>query len=73
MLRVGICWSEAYKGPVRIIHGKEDNLVPMWGSEDYKRIDGEAAELLVVEGENHRISKKTKRVAELVSEFFSRQ
>jgi hypothetical protein len=32
MLRVGICWSEAYKGPVRIIHGKEDNLVPMWGS-----------------------------------------
>ena len=65
--------AEAYKGPVRIIHGKEDNLVPMWCSEDYKRIYGEAAELLVVEGENHRISKKTKRVAELVAEFFGQQ
>ena len=65
--------AEAYKGPVRIIHGKEDNLVPMWCSEDFKRTYGEAAELLVVEGENHRISKKTKRVAELVAEFFSRQ
>ena len=65
--------AEAYKGPVRIIHGKEDNLVPMWCSEDYKRIYGEAAELLVVEGENHRISKKTKRVAELVAEFFCQQ
>ena len=65
--------AQAYKGPVRIIHGKEDNLVPMWCSEDFKRTYGDAAELLVVEGENHRISKKTKRVAELVAEFFSQQ
>ena len=62
--------AQAYKGPVRIIHGKEDNMVPMWCSEDFKRTYGDAAELLVVEGENHRISKKTKRVAQLVTEFF---
>ena len=65
--------AEAYKGPVRIIHGKKDNLVPMWCSEDFMRTYGDAAELLVVEGENHRISKKTKRVAELVAEFFKKQ
>ena len=45
-------------------------MVPMWCSEDFKRTYGDAAELLVVKGENHRISKKTKRVAQLVAEFF---
>ncbi len=65
--------AEAYKGPVRIIHGKEDHMVPMWCSEDYKKLYGDAAELIVLEGENHLISKKTKRVAELVAEFFTRQ
>ena len=64
--------AQAYKGPVRIIHGKKDNLVPMWCSEDFKRTYGEATELLIVEGENHRLSKKTKRVAQLVVEFFSK-
>ena len=62
--------AEAYKGPVRIIHGEEDSLVPMWCSEDYKKIYGENAELIVVEGENHRISRKTKKVAEMVATFF---
>ena len=62
--------AEAYKGPVRIIHGEKDSLVPMWCSEDYKKIYGENAELIVVEGENHRISRKTKKVAEMVASFF---
>ena len=62
--------AEAYKGPVRIIHGEKDSLVPMWCSEDYRKIYGENAELIVVEGENHRISRKTKKVAEMVATFF---
>lgn len=62
--------AEAYKGPVMIIHGEKDSLVPMWCSEDYKKIYGENAELIVVEGENHRISRKTKKVAEMVASFF---
>ena len=62
--------AEAYKGPVRIIHGEKDSLVPMWCSEDYKKIYGENSELIVVEGENHRISRKTKKVAEMVASFF---
>jgi len=60
----------AYRGPVRIIHGGNDRLVPMWCSEDFVKTYGEAAELIVVEGENHRLSKKTRKVAELVVAFF---
>lgn len=63
--------AEAYRGPVRIIHGSNDRLVPMWCSEDFKKTYGEAAELLVVDGENHRLSKKTKEVAKLVVDFFT--
>lgn len=63
--------AEAYKGSVRIIHGSNDRLVPMWCSEDFKKTYGEAAELVVVDGENHRLSKKTKEVARLVMEFFT--
>lgn len=62
--------AEAYQGAVRIIHGSDDTLVPMWCSEDYKRIYGDNAELIVVENENHRISRRTKQVAGLVAAFF---
>ena len=65
--------AEAYNGPVRIIHGSDDTLVPMWCSEDFKRTYGERAELIVVENENHRISRKTKQVAALVVDFFKGQ
>ena len=47
-----------------------DRLVPMWCSEDFKKTYGEAAELIVVEDENHCLSKKTRKVAELVTAFF---
>lgn len=63
--------AEVYRGPVRIIHGSNDRLVPMWCSEVFKKTYGEAAELVVVDGENHRLSKKTKEVARLVVEFFT--
>lgn len=62
--------AQTYQGPVRIIHGSEDSLVPLWCSEDYKKLYGDAAELIVVDGENHRISRKTKSVAQMVAEFF---
>lgn len=63
--------AKPYRGPVRIIHGSNDNLVPMWCSEGFLKTYGEASELIVVDGENHRISKKTKEVAKLVAEFFT--
>lgn len=62
--------AEDYQGPVMIIHGSKDALVPMWCSEDYMKIYGESAELNVIEGENHRISRKTRKVAQMVADFF---
>ncbi|MBQ8336693.1 MAG: alpha/beta hydrolase [Bacteroidaceae bacterium] len=62
--------AKPYEGPVMIIHGSKDTLVPMWCSEEFKNTYGDAAELIVVENENHRISRKTKKVAALAASFF---
>lgn len=62
--------AAGFEGPVRIIHGSKDDLVPMWCSEDFKETYGDKAELIVLEGENHMISRKTREVARLVTEFF---
>lgn len=62
--------TEYYKGPVKIIHGSNDKLVPLWCSEDYKALYGEKADLVVIDGENHRITRKLKDVTELVVTFF---
>ena len=59
-----------YKGKVRLIHGSKDKIVPLSCSEDFKATYGDAAELIIVKGENHMISLKTRRVADLVVEFF---
>ena len=59
-----------YKGKVRLIHGSKDKIVPLSCSEDFKATYGDAAELIIVEGENHMIGLKTQRVADLVVEFF---
>lgn len=64
--------AEAFNGPVRIIHGSEDTLVPLWCSEDYKKIYGNMAELIIVDKENHRMSKHTKHIAKLVAAFFTK-
>lgn len=59
-----------YKGKVRLIHGSKDKIVPLSCSEEFKATYGAAAELIIVEGENHMIGLKTQRVADLVVEFF---
>jgi pimeloyl-ACP methyl ester carboxylesterase len=63
-----------YEGPVRIIHGSKDGIVPLRCSEeylDYYRKD--QAELIVVEGENHTITRKRPEVVRLTVEFFKEQ
>ena len=62
--------AEAYKGPVRILHGTRDGIVPMWCSEKFKETYGDASELVVVEGENHTITNRRKEVAASVVGFF---
>lgn len=64
--------AKAYDGPVQIIHGSEDKLVPLWCSEDYKKLYGDKAELVIMEKENHRMSKKTRDIANIVADFFER-
>lgn len=65
--------AEIYNGPVRIIHGSEDRLVPLWCSEDYKKLYNDKAELVIVDKENHRMSKKTRNIAYIVTDFFEKK
>lgn len=62
--------ASAYQGPVLILHGENDRLVPLWCSQQYLSTYPNAPQLTIVEGENHRISRKTKKVATLVTQFF---
>ena len=62
--------ASAYKGPVRLLHGDRDGIVPMWCSEKFVEVYGDRAELIVVEGENHTISRRRQRVVDLVVSFF---
>lgn len=62
--------ASAYQGPVLILHGENDRLVPLWCSQQYLTTYPDAPQLTIVEGENHRISRKTKKVATLVTQFF---
>ena len=62
--------ASAYQGPVLILHGENDRLVPLWCSQQYLTTYPNAPQLTIVEGENHRISRKTKKVATLVTQIF---
>lgn len=62
--------ASAYKGPVRLLHGDHDGIVPMWCSERFVETYGDKAELIVVEGENHMINRKRQQVVALTVEFF---
>lgn len=62
--------AQAYTGPVRLLHGTRDNIVPMRCSRQYQEIYGERSQLIEVEGENHMITKKRPQVVALTVEFF---
>lgn len=62
--------ASAYKGPVLILHGDKDRIVPMWCSERFARTFGEMATLEVVAGENHMITKRRKKIVALTVSFF---
>ncbi len=63
--------SAAYTGPVCIIHGSKDGIVPLWCSEKYNDIYTHS-EMHIVEGENHLIIKKRKEVIALILDFLHR-
>lgn len=62
--------AKEYTGPVRLIHGSKDTIVPMSCSERYVETYGDRSELIVVEGENHLITRKKKKVVVLSVGFF---
>ena len=62
--------ASAYQGKVLILHGTKDSIVPMWCSERYKETYGDSAELIVIEGENHTITRRRTRVVSRTVDFF---
>ena len=62
--------ASAYQGPVLILHGSKDSIVPMWCSERYKETYGDRAELVVIDGENHMINRRRDQVVSKTVGFF---
>ena len=60
--------AQQYQGPVCLIHGVEDGIVPLWCSEKYHEMYANG-QLHVVKGENHMFIKKGRKVATMVAEF----
>ena len=65
------CWGTAsYKGPVLLLHGTKDSIVPMWCSEQYLETYGDRATLVKVDGENHLITRRKKEICNRTVAFF---
>ena len=64
--------AAAYQGPVLLLHGSRDGIVPMWCSEKFLEAYGNHATLQVVEGENHTITRHRKEVVASTVGFFKR-
>lgn len=62
--------AAAYGGPVFLLHGDRDGIVPMWCSERFLQTYGSAATLRVVEGENHTITRRRNEVIAHTVAFF---
>ena len=59
-----------YDGPVRLIHGDKDNIVPMSCSEKFVETYGDISELIVVKGGNHMITRRKKAIIAHAVAFF---
>lgn len=62
--------AKAYTGPVRLIHGSKDTIVPMSCSEKYVETYTQDADLIVVEGGNHMITRKLRTFVSQAVSFF---
>lgn len=65
--------AKAYTGPVRIIHGSKDNIVPLSCSEKFVEAYTQESELIIVEGENHMITRRLRKVVAHAVSFFATQ
>lgn len=62
--------AASYEGPVLILHGDKDTIVPLWCSEKFRDTYGNRSELVVVAGENHLINRRRKEVVARTVSFF---
>ena len=62
--------AAAYQGPVLLLHGTKDTIVPMWCSELYLKTYGDWATLVKVDEENHLITRRKKEICRQVVSFF---
>lgn len=65
--------AQAYTGPVRLIHGSKDNIVPLSCSEKFVEAYTQESELIIVEGENHMITRRLRKVVAHAVSFFTSQ
>lgn len=64
--------AATYTGPVLLLHGDRDGIVPMWCSERFLQAYGDRATLQVVEGENHTITRRRNEVIAHAVDFFKK-
>lgn len=64
-----------YSGNVLILHGGDDEVVPLSSSEKYKNIYGDTVKFRVINGGNHIFEKKSAQdeVLELTYKFFEKE
>ena len=62
--------AAAYQGPVLLLHGTKDSIVPMWCSEQYLETYGSRATLVKVDGVNHLITRRKKEILSRTVTFF---
>ena len=62
--------AAAYQGPVLLLHGTKDSIVPMWCSEQNLETYGSHATLVKVDGENHLITRRKKEILSRTVAFF---
>ncbi|MBO7457215.1 MAG: alpha/beta hydrolase [Paludibacteraceae bacterium] len=62
--------AAAYQGPVLLLHGDKDKIVPLWCSEKYLETYGDRAALRVIPGVNHTITTRRKKVVRYAVDFF---
>ncbi len=60
--------SAHYQGPVCIIHGTKDRIVPLWCSKRYDSIY-KHSKLHLIEGETHTMHKKLNETTRIINEF----
>jgi pimeloyl-ACP methyl ester carboxylesterase len=62
--------AAAYGGKVLLLHGTRDGIVPLWCSERYKETYGDRSDLILVDGENHMITRRRSEVVQRTVAFF---